>query len=192
MPADWQRPKYPDDHYEHHRRGRFVPLFDGGFAERDAEWSEGWAKWQEGLVEDYGENGREWRARTPDDGALYSHWAGERPSPDDYMPEWPPEQRTHLMMYETTSEGTPKSPPLPTPEELARWLADNGASAFGYDTATYEQWLPTCRGGWAPSAILSGGVLMSGVAALATSDAAPPSQAGTERSVVSSPLRQGE
>ena len=50
-----------------------------------------------------------------------------------------------------------------TPEELARWLADTGASAFGEMTATYEQWLATCRSGWAPSAVACGGDLVSGV-----------------------------
>lgn len=71
------------------------------------------------------------------------------------------------MMYETTSEGTPISPAFTSPEELARWLTDTGASAFGKDTATYEQWLRVCQGGYAPSAIYtSDGGLQSGVAAL--------------------------
>lgn len=53
----------------------------------------------------------------------------------------PDGERTHYMMYETTSEGTPISPAFATPEELARWLADTGASAFGSLTATYQDWL---------------------------------------------------
>jgi dihydroxy-acid dehydratase len=55
--------------------------------------------------------------------------------------------------------------PNPTPEELARWLADNNASAFASMTATYEQWLATCKRGWSPSAILENGELKSGVEA---------------------------
>ena len=168
VPASWEHPKHPDDHYEPNRRGRYIPLLDRGYAAEAAEWDAGWAKWQDGLVESYGDNGKEWRARTPDDGPRYTEWAGARPSPDDYMPDWPDAERTHLMMYENTSEGTPKSPPMETPEALARWLADNGASAFAYDTATYEQWLPVCRGGWAPSMVISGGVMQSGVAALSS------------------------
>ncbi|MCK5445108.1 MAG: hypothetical protein KAI73_05745, partial [Rhodospirillaceae bacterium] len=74
--------------------------------------------------------------------------------------------RTHWQMYETTSEGTPISPPMETPELLARWLADNNASAFAKDTATYEQWLSTIKRGFAPSAIMGDGKLESGVAAL--------------------------
>ena len=38
-----------------------------------------------------------------------------------------------------------------SPEELARWLADNGGSAFGSRTASYEQWTAPIDRGWAPS-----------------------------------------
>jgi len=70
------------------------------------------------------------------------------------------------MMYETTSEGTPISPAFATPEELAQWLADNGASSFGSSTASYESWLRVAKGGWAPSAIMDQNGLRSGVEAL--------------------------
>jgi hypothetical protein len=59
------------------------------------------------------------------------------------MPDWPKEQRTHYQMYETTTEGTPISPVMDSPESLARWLVDNNAASFGPCTATYEQWLGT-------------------------------------------------
>ena len=96
----------------------------------------------------------------------YEEWDGKRPQEIDYMPDWPAEERTHYMMYETTSEGTPLSPAFSAPEELARWLADTGANAFAGDTATYEQWLRVCRGGYAPSAVYSQETgLISGVAA---------------------------
>lgn len=86
------------------------------------------------------------------------------PDPGDYMPRWTDEEADHLMMYENTSEGTPISPAFKTAEELARWLADNGASAFGPMKATYEQWLATIHQGGAVSAIIAGGVMTSGVA----------------------------
>ncbi len=69
------------------------------------------------------------------------------------------------QMWETTSEGSPISPVCDTPEELARWLADNGASSFADSTATYEQWLAMIGQGWAPSAILTQDGLRSGVEA---------------------------
>ena len=93
-------------------------------------------------------------------------WFGQAPDKGDYMPNWPPEARTHFMMYEDTSEGTPISPALATPEELARWLADTNASAFGRNGASYEGWLRVARGGWAPSMVITEGVMTSGVDAL--------------------------
>ena len=83
------------------------------------------------------------------------------------MPEWPEAERTHWQMYEDTSEGTPISPVMETPEMLARWLADTGASSMGRNTATYEQWLATIHRGWAPSMIYTAKTgLVSGVEAL--------------------------
>ena len=56
----------------------------------------------------------------------------------DVMPEWAEEEKTHIQFYETVTEGTPLSPVMDTPENLARWLSEN-------DTAsTYEEWLSTC------------------------------------------------
>lgn len=182
VPADWIHPKYPDDHYETHLRGRYVPLHEGGdYEARAAEWDEERSRWQSGLVRSYSKEGP-WRLKESDEvGMRYTEYAGSRPSPDDYMPNWPAEQRTHLMMYEDTSEGTPKSPAFATPEELARWCADNGVSSFGHDTATYEQWLRVAQGGWAPSMVMTGGQLMSGVEALSSLPAeADPS--GAQRS----------
>lgn len=185
VPADWQHPKYPADHYRTHLRGRYVPLYEGGaYPARAAEWDEEFAQWRLGLYRSYGD-GEKWQPIEPEDrGLRYTEYAGERPSPDDYMPDWPEAERTHLMMYEDTSEGTPKSPAFLTPEELARWLADNGASSFGHDTATYEQWLFVCRGGWAPSAVMADGVMMSGVKFMAETQ--------PEEGVATTPDRDGE
>ena len=98
----------------------------------------------------------------------YEQYEGQRPHKDDYMPDWPENQRTHYMMYEATSEGTPISPAFATPEELAQWLTDTGASAFGSSTATYDQWLLVAQGNSAPSAVyIPGTGLVSGVQALA-------------------------
>jgi hypothetical protein len=166
VPADWEHPKYREDTAPHeHAVGRYIPLFDGSYEEAAREWDKGWEKWQEGLVEDYSATGPGWR---PVDQKYhdmrYTDYAGSRPSPDGYMPTWPEGIATHYRMYETTSEGTPISPAFETPEALARWLADTGASSFAGMTATYEQWLAVARGGYAPSAVLSENGLESGVA----------------------------
>lgn len=108
------------------------------------------------LFEDYGRDLDEWKAGR-------SEW---EPLPEEYMPSWTEEEADHLMMYENTSEGTPISPVFKTAEKLARWLADNRASAFAHMPATYEQWLTTIGLGSAPSAVITyGGPMISGVAA---------------------------
>jgi hypothetical protein len=62
------------------------------------------------------------------------------------MPKWTADGATYFQMYETTTEGTSISPVMDSPESLARWLADNKASAFADQTASYDAWLKVCRG----------------------------------------------
>lgn len=157
VPADWQHPK--KHQFDHRGRlvERYKPLFGGSWSQAAREWDAEREKWERGEFPEYAS---EESRQMP-----YDQWSGRRPYSGDYMPDWPAEQRTHFMMYEDTSEGTPISPAFSSPEELARWLADNKASAFGSDTATYEQWLRVARGGWAPSMVVSDGELASGVAA---------------------------
>lgn len=152
VPADWQHPK--DE-----MTGRYKPLFDCGYQRALDEWNEENAKWSRGEFPDYADD--------EDKKMSYSEWSGDQPKSCDYMPDWPDEQRTHQMMYETTSEGTPISPAFETPEELARWLADTGASALGRSTASYEGWLRVAQGRYALSAVsVNGGLLVNGVDAL--------------------------
>ena len=146
VPADWQHPKHEVPDW---RTGRMVerykPLYEGhSYAPRAAEFLEKLKT--DGLQE-----------------AI--EWCGV-PNKDDFMPEWAEDQRTHYMMYEDTSEGTPISPAFAMPEELARWLVDNEASAFGSSTGSYEGWLRVARGGWAPSMVASADGITSGVDAL--------------------------
>jgi hypothetical protein len=157
VPADWQHPKDA-------LTGRYAALFDGATLEGVlAGWDRDVAAWERGDFPAYASE--EARKLT------FAEWGDERPNPKDYMPAWPPELATHFMMYETTSEGTPISPAFATPEELSRWLVDNKASAFGGMTASYEAWLRVARGGFACSAIMTDGVLQSGVQALSTGSA---------------------
>ena len=138
VPADWQHPKNEFDRYK--------PLYPGERYEANAT----------GFMEKANAEGLQEAI----------DWYGQAPDQNDYMPNWPAEQRTHLMMYEDTSEGTPISPAFETPEELAQWLVDNKSSAFGSDTGSYEGWLRVARGGWAPSMVASAAGVVSGVDAL--------------------------
>lgn len=159
VPADWQHPK--------DARGHYLPLYDGAsLVERFAAWVVGKAMWERGLAEDWGKPGQ-WKARDPAWGKHWEDWSGAAPKPAHFTPTWPAEVCTHLMMYEDVSEGTPISPAFATAEELATWLATNKASASGMFAASYDAWLATITRGWAPSMVLAGGVLRSGVEGLA-------------------------
>lgn len=156
------------------KRGNYIPLLKGPFSKCLAEWDEESAAWDRGEVLDYSTWPEKRTFKPRSDGTVsetYEDYAGSRPVAADYMPEFAEGTATHLCMYENTSEGTPISPTFATPEELARWLADNNASAFGGMGATYEQWLATCKSGYAPSMVLSlgpaGNKMMSGVEATA-------------------------
>lgn len=118
VPPDWQHPV--EGKYPD-GSPRHVPLYDGSDYETHLRWHKK---------------------------AKAENRAGGEPLPNkrDYMPIWTPGEATHYMMYETCSEGTPISPAFATPEELARWLADTGASAFGSETASYEGWLRVTQG----------------------------------------------
>jgi hypothetical protein len=129
VPKDWQHPQ---------ESGRYVPLWPSdSYAPRAANFIE--------ILNNHGLQE-----------ALEQCGA---PNKNDYMPDWPQAERTHYMMYEDASEGTPISPAFSTPEELAKWLHETGASYFGKATASYDSWLAVCRGRWVPSLI----IIMSGV-----------------------------
>ncbi|MHC2251006.1 hypothetical protein ACVILK_000698 [Bradyrhizobium embrapense] len=77
--------------------------------------------------------------------------------PARYMPAWPAPERTHWQLYETTSAGTPVSPPCPSPEALAKWLADHHVEAAPGFTGTEAQWLGAIqRGGVIPPVMTVG------------------------------------
>jgi hypothetical protein len=130
------------EHWQHPKdaQGKYIPLYGWTYSE---------------SLEDY-KKGKMFDEDDEDDNE-------DEPRPEEYMPEWPEHERTHLMMYETCSEGTPISPACKTAEELARWLADNDASAFGKMTATYDEWLAMINRAFATSLVLRNGQLMSGV-----------------------------
>ena len=121
VPPDWQHPK--DE-----LRGGYRALYPGSWYQDHAEEFMRLAN-EKGLQ-----------------AAIEEH--GRAPDANDYMLIGVPESEcTHFMMYEDTSEGTPISPAFATPEELARWLVDNGASFFAGDTADYDTWMRVIRGG---------------------------------------------
>ena len=156
VPKDWQHPK--------DKEGGYIPLLGYNFSESLQEWEYNNQKWNEGFTDDF-KGG--WKPIEEDHKHMsYEEYAGPKPLKEDYVPEWKEDELTHIMMYESTSEGTPISPAFETPEELAHWLEDNNASAFANYKATYEQWLHTIKVGYAVSMVFDNGKLQSGVEAL--------------------------
>jgi len=157
VPKNWEHPIGSDGR-------QYKALWDGNYDEELADYQKHLNQWNKGFTDDYegGWKPIEDRHRN----MTFSDWHGGRPYKEDYMPKWSDEEKTHIVMYETCTEGTPISPAFDNPQDLAQWLFDNGASSFGSRTATYEQWLGVCKGGYAPSAVVIGGELKSGVEAI--------------------------
>lgn len=136
VPPDWVHPKRTDG------RDGYQPMYGKGYHEAAKEWLDGLAAWpsfEPKLSSTY-----------------YWEYAGNPPDEDYHFPDWPPGSRTHYQMYEDTSEGTPISPVFATPEEVARWCADNRVSAFGTNSpATYEWWLAIAKGAWVPDMVMT-------------------------------------
>jgi hypothetical protein len=151
VPADWQHPR--------NEQGRYIPLFDEDYQTAAAEWMANCLAWHDGTHKDLVAG-----HTTKEKHQFYWDWAGQPPDEESYRQKWTTEP-THYQMYEDTSEGTPISPVFATPEELARWLADNGASAFAGMTASYEAWLNVCRGNPSISAVIDANGWRSGVEA---------------------------
>jgi hypothetical protein len=125
VPSNWRHPK--DKH------GDYIPLFDHLWAEQ-AYWRLHKMMWDAGYIESYIDTGI-WLSRSGDQlNSTYEEWEGEQPEQKDYIPDWPTHERTHYMMYESVTEGTPISPAFATKEDLASWLVRHE----GHD---YEIWL---------------------------------------------------
>ena len=154
VPADWVHPsKEKNIHGFPHQDSKVVyqPMYDDSYANAAKTWNAEVLAW-ESLSQSNAHDGEFWE------------WNGDPPDEEYYRPDWPEETRTHYQMYETCSEGTPISPVMETPEELARWLTDNNASAFGRETASYEAWLRVAKGGYAGmETIYADGRIVSGV-----------------------------
>lgn len=128
------------------------PLFDGmNFVEYVREFAAQQALWRRGIRRVYGRDHDYAPKEERYDGMPFEEWYGAEPLASDYTPCRPWMEVVGMVMYENTSEGTPMSPmfPLDQKDELAQWLVDNNASAFGSMTATKEQWLATIEAGYA-------------------------------------------
>jgi hypothetical protein len=156
---DWQHPRYTQENAPSTRSiGQFIPMHDESYQEARAKWLDELAKWEVGEDPDraeYGENQDWWE------------WHGNPPERDGFRPHWTEEEATWWQAYETVSEGTPISPPFPTPEQLIDWLCTN-KDYWGYGPQAREGAERFVRRGWAPSAIINvaTGEMRTGIDAL--------------------------
>lgn len=167
---NWEHPE--KDGYE----DRLQPMFDNSYIKEMDEWIKNHNLWQTGKHPDQiGENGSESK--------YFAEWDGGPPDIEYYRPNWKESEMTWYQVYETVSEGTPVSPPFETQQELIDYLMENGdfwdqkrrkdPRNIGGFRMKCDPWSKAAAerfvmgSGWAPSMIVTGGKIMSGVEALA-------------------------
>ncbi len=118
----------------------YIPMHDQTLKEAQAEWDQ--SKLSFKPDEDY---------------ESFEDYEGERPtdSDDQYRPEYD-KPADHIQMYENVSEGTPVSPIFKTRQELSEWLVKEK----GHSKEAAESF---CKSGYAPSFVIIGGKMYSGV-----------------------------
>jgi hypothetical protein len=152
---------------------QFRPLFGGSWSERAAEWDEANAQWERGYEKDHTKDDSQWKPKEADRPKTFEEWDGARPKQKDYMPEWGPGEATYLMMYDDTSEVTPRrqahrrlspsGPPTPppqvTPTRQAARYPKNGAPVRASTTnpkPLLVGWFGAIIPGWWIAAIMLG------------------------------------
>ena len=162
VPANWEHPTERTNTGEN-----YLPLLDQSFIEAVAEWKASYAAWERGERPSY------FRAESYSTDLQY--WEYECAPPSDrslHRPDWTQAERTHYQLYESVSEGTPVSRPMPSIDALAEWLANNkvqwGAMSGPLDKAG---WLKVCEAGGACSMVSGPGIgVVSGAEYIAQSD----------------------
>ena len=139
VPADWDHPK--------DSAGRYRPLYDKAYSVACAEWKAEFASWEAGTHPDL----------PLDSGPReFWDWDGGPPDRDSYRDrEWTAEEATHFQLYETVSEGTPMTPPMPSRDALRAHLVERGdfwGRPWGAQAADR-----IVRSGWAPSLVIADG-----------------------------------
>jgi hypothetical protein len=141
----WEHPKYENKILESHPHlaDRHIPLHGRSFSEELATWNKGKEMWDKGFVEDWHwDKASEWKPKEREhEGTSFSEWAGNKPVKKNYMPDWKEEEKTHIQLYETTTEGTPISPVFREDElEKLCEYAEKNCTTFADYRASKEGW----------------------------------------------------
>jgi hypothetical protein len=156
VPPNWQHPK--------DERGQLRPMYRGNFADKFTQWLADFDRVRAG---DLDEIERECYAK-PGMNPL-AEWLrdeGMPLRPNGYEP-WRKEDATWIQVWETVSEGTPVTPAFPTASELVNYLVAHGdfwdqrRGNGGYTRAQAEAFV---KSGWAPSMMVCGDKITTGIA----------------------------
>lgn len=129
VPANWEHPKKDD--------GRYHPMFDKFYGDALADWLKEHEQWENGTHPDLID-----KPERKEEYPFYAMWGGNPPDVEYYQTKkYLPEELTHIQLYETTSEGTPKSPVFKADEleKLCEYAAEN-CTTFASFKATKEEW----------------------------------------------------
>lgn len=122
VPKDWEHPTETRlDTLRGGMRTDFKPLHGEDYETVAAKWwadAEAWhSKNLDYFDEDYNKE-----ACAEGDPKWFWEWDGGPPDPEAYRPMWSKDEQTHFQIYETVSEGTPRSPVFETLEQLVEWM----------------------------------------------------------------------
>ncbi len=130
VPADWVHPQKED--------GSYQPMFDEYYLDALNDWIDNHNKWQNGTHDDL--------VREPilkEEYPFYAMWNGNPPDVEYYhTKKYEPQELTHIQLYETTSEGSPRTPVFKADEfeKLCEYAAEH-CTTFADCRATKEQWM---------------------------------------------------
>lgn len=109
VPANWEHPR--------DKQGHYMPLYDQDYDTKAREWLHNCLLWSQGTHEDFEKYGSKY--------PYYWEWTNNPPDKDYYRPAFT-EPVDCFQIYETVSEGTPRSPVFKNRRQLVGWLLKEG------------------------------------------------------------------
>ncbi len=133
VPMDWE---HPQDEY-----GKYIPLYDRDYETEGLEWEKNYTLWSKG---EHPDQLKEFWKEHLENHPYRFFWEWESPPDKDSYRErkWTDEEAVGYQIYETVSEGTPKSPIFASLDDMVKWLISEGYSESA--AANFA------KGGWAP------------------------------------------
>lgn len=149
VPPNWQHPEYDRKIPYFLHPICYKPLFDINYEEAVLDWFENFDRIRKGEM-------------TDDEKKYYPNglqdWLSDYSPPDPlYYRFYKNEEATWFQMYETTSEGTPVTPPFSTKEKLIEYLVVNGTfydqqkGEGGWERESAENFV---NRGWSPTLVI--------------------------------------